>query len=124
MSCEDLDIYKRAHKLALEIHKMSLDLPNFENYEEGSQIRRLSKSISNNIVEGYALRNYKNEFIRYLYRSYASCQETKEHLKFLYETKSLENKNMFNQFKSRYEELSKMIYSFIESVEREHQSKK
>ncbi|MEX1138429.1 MAG: four helix bundle protein [Bacteroidota bacterium] len=40
---------------------MSLTLPSFERYEEGSQIRRPSKSISSNIVEGFALRKYKND---------------------------------------------------------------
>ncbi|MCP5005831.1 MAG: four helix bundle protein [Planctomycetes bacterium] len=38
-SYKDLDIYKMAHKLAIEIHEMSLKLPKFEMYEEGSQIR-------------------------------------------------------------------------------------
>ena len=38
-SYKDLDIYKKAHKLAIEIHKMSLKLPKIEMYEEGSQIR-------------------------------------------------------------------------------------
>ena len=84
MSHENLDIYKLSHKLALIIHTLSLDLPNYEKYEEGSQIRRSSKGVSSNIVEGYALRTYKKEFIRYLYLAYASCQETREHLKYLY----------------------------------------
>ena len=43
-SYEDLDIYKIAIDLAIEVHKISLeDLPKFEIYEEGSQIRRSSK---------------------------------------------------------------------------------
>jgi len=49
----DLEIYKLAKKLAVEIHKMTLTLPKFELYEEGSQIRRSSKAIGANIVEGY-----------------------------------------------------------------------
>jgi len=49
-SYRDLDIYKKAHKLAIEIHEMSLKLPKFEIYEEGSQIRKSSKSVNNNIL--------------------------------------------------------------------------
>ncbi|MFH1318974.1 MAG: four helix bundle protein [Candidatus Omnitrophota bacterium] len=56
-SYKDLDIYKKSHKLAIEIHQMSLELPKFEMYEEGSQIRRSSKSIKSNIVEGFGRRN-------------------------------------------------------------------
>lgn len=49
-SYKDLDIYKKASKLVIEIHEMSLTLPKFELYEEGSQIRKSSKSVKNNIV--------------------------------------------------------------------------
>ena len=42
---EKLDIYKLAKELAVEIHKMSLLLPKWELYEEGSQIRRSAKSV-------------------------------------------------------------------------------
>jgi four helix bundle protein len=44
-SYRDLEIYKKAHKLAVEIHEMSLKPPKFELYEEGSQIRGSSKSV-------------------------------------------------------------------------------
>lgn len=124
MSVEKRKIYTKAHALAVAIHKMSLALPSFEMREEGSQIRRSSKSVSAQIVEGFALRNYKNEYPHYLYRAYASCKETKEHLLFLFETKSLANKNLFEDYLLAIEELNKMIYSFIISVDRGHQSKK
>jgi four helix bundle protein len=48
-SYRDLDIYKLASKLAIEVHEMSLHLPKFEMYEEGSQIRKSSKSVKSNI---------------------------------------------------------------------------
>jgi len=57
-----LKIYQLAHQLALKVHKMTLELPKLEMYEEGSQIRRSSKSVSNQFVEGYSLRKYKNEY--------------------------------------------------------------
>jgi four helix bundle protein len=91
-SYRDLDIYKKAHRLAIEIHQMSLNLPKFEMYEEGSQIRKSSKSVKNTIVEGFGRRRYKLEFIRFLTYSLASCDETMAHLDTLYETKSLDDK--------------------------------
>ena len=117
-----LGIYVRSHKLAVEVHKISLSLPKFEMFEEGSQIRRSSKSVCTNIVEGYCLRNYKQEYIHYLYRAYSECRETIQHLELLYETGSLKEKPA--KLFSEYSELSKMIYSFINSIEREHISKK
>jgi four helix bundle protein len=50
---KDLDIYKIAFALAKRVHIASLKLPLFELYEQGSQIRRSSKSIKDQIAEGY-----------------------------------------------------------------------
>ncbi|MCZ6777265.1 MAG: four helix bundle protein [Ignavibacteria bacterium] len=75
-----LEVYQLAHRLAVEVHKMSLGLPKHELYEQGSQIRRSSKSVSAQIVEGFSLRKNKNEFLQYLNRAYASATETLEHL--------------------------------------------
>ena len=43
---EKLEVYRMAHALALQVHAVSLKLPKHELYEEGSQVRRSSKSIS------------------------------------------------------------------------------
>ena len=51
-SYKDLDVFRLAKDLAVRTHKITLNgLPKFEMYEEGSQIRRSSKSIVANIVE-------------------------------------------------------------------------
>ncbi|MEM1002607.1 MAG: four helix bundle protein, partial [Bacteroidota bacterium] len=58
-------MWQLSDKLVVQIHKMSLrDLPKFEYYEVGSQIRRSMKSVKSNIVEGYGRRRYKKEFIK------------------------------------------------------------
>ena len=45
-SYEDLEVYQLALRLAVDVHRMSLDeLPRHEMYEEGSQVRRSSKSV-------------------------------------------------------------------------------
>ena len=81
MSYKKLEIWERAREVSIAIHKMTLtELPKFEMYEEGSQIRRSSKSIRSNIVEGYGRRRYKNEFIKYLVYAIASTDETIDHL--------------------------------------------
>jgi four helix bundle protein len=89
MSYKDLDVWKLARKQSILIHEMSLGLPKFELYESGSQIRRSSKSIRSNIVEGYGRRRYKQEYIRFLMFSYSSVLETIDHLETLKETGSL-----------------------------------
>lgn len=56
---KDLEVYKLAYEYALEVHEMSMRLPKYELYEQGSQIRRSSKRIKDTIAEGYGRRRYK-----------------------------------------------------------------
>ena len=117
-SYKELDIYQLAHKLAVEVHHMTLkDLPSFEMYEEGSQIRRSAKAIAANIVEGFGRKLYQQEFVRYLTYAIASCDETKEHLELLFETGSLTNKQKFTGLLERYEEVGRKLYRFRETVQ-------
>jgi four helix bundle protein len=48
---KDLEIYQLWYDLAIKIHKLSLKLPRYELFEEGSQIRKSSKGITSCIVE-------------------------------------------------------------------------
>ena len=81
MSYKKLEVWQLARDLVIEIHKMTLSLPKFEMFEEGSQIRRSSKSVRSNIVEGYGRRNYKNDYLRFIPYALASNDETIDHLK-------------------------------------------
>ena len=115
MSHKNLEIYTIAYDLALEIHKISMKLPKHELYEQGSQIRRSSKSIKDNIAEGYGRRRYKNEFIRFLIFAHASCDETISQLNMIsdiyYQEKPL------TDLIDRYNLLGGKINRFINYVE-------
>ena len=119
---EKLDVYKLSRKLAIEVHRMSLTLPKFEMYEEGSQIRRSSKSACANIVEGYALRRHKNEYLQYLHRALGSSDETIFHLGILHDTRSLTDDNKYTALSEQYQKLGKMLFRFIEAVNNSHAS--
>jgi four helix bundle protein len=116
-SYRELDIYNESKRLAIEIHKMTMALPKHELYEEGSQIRRSSKSIASMIVEGYGRRRYKADFIKYLIFSQSECDETLVHLDFLFETKSLSNPELYNKLRNNYDLLSKRINKYTQWVE-------
>ena len=54
-SYRDLEIYTRSFELAIEVHRLSLRLPNYELFEEGSQVRwsrKKSESVTLNEVKG------------------------------------------------------------------------
>ena len=117
-SYKDLDIYKISYDLAVKIHKMSLKLPKYELYEEGSQIRRSSKGITACIVEGYGRRKYKADFIKYLVYAHASCDETILHLNFINDTHELDE-NELKYFLDSYDVLGRKINKYIKYVESE-----
>ena len=98
------------------------ELPKFEMYEEVSQIRRSVKSVKANIVEGYGRRRYKNEYVRFLTFSHASCDETIDHLETLFETKSLVRVEQYKNLHERLTNLSRKLYRFIQCVESGHRT--
>ena len=116
-SYRELEVYKVSKVLAVRVHKMSLSLPKFELFEEGSQVRRSSKSVTSMIVEGYGRRRYKADFIKYLVYSQSECDETIVHLDFLFETESLKDEALYTDLKNEYNILSKRINTFIQWVE-------
>jgi four helix bundle protein len=119
MSYKKLAIWQLARELSIDIHRMTLEkLPSLEKFEEGTQIRRSSKSVRSNIVEGYGRRRYRNEFIRFLIFSQASCDETTDHLETLFETKSLTDDQLYTQLHDRLQELGKKLNLFIQAIEK------
>ena len=119
MSYKKFEIWQLARESIIEIHKMTLtELPKFELYEEGSQIRRSIKSVKSNIVEGYGRRRYKADYIKFLIYSQASNDETIDHLENLFETGSLKREELYNSIHKRLELLGKKLNLFIQAVER------
>ncbi len=124
MSYKNLEVWQLSKDLVIDIHKMTLEeLPKHEMYEVGNQIRRSSKSVKSNIVEGYGRRRYKQEFIRFITYSLASNDETMDHLETLFETGSLKNEKLYNDLRHRLLILGKKLNRFLQSVENEHLSK-
>ena len=114
---------QNARDLVADIHKMTLNkLPQFKLYEEGGQIRRSIKSTKSTIVEGYGRRRYKQDYVRFLTYSIASCDETTDHLETLYETESLKDEVLYKDLHERLLVLGKKINRYIQSVEKGHRT--
>jgi len=98
---------------------MSLRLPKFELFEEGSQVRRSSKGITSCIVEGYGRKKYKLDLIKFLIYAHASCDETIVHLNFIKDTHGLKEDEEMLNFLDKYNEIGAKINKFIQYVEKE-----
>lgn len=62
-SAKDLNVYKAAEKLAMEIFELSKSFPPEEKYALTSQIRRSSRSVCLNLREAWAKRRYEAHFV-------------------------------------------------------------
>ena len=123
MSYRELDIWQLAKTLTTDVHRMTIqNLPKFEMYEEGSQLRRAMKSVRSNIVEGYGRRRYKQEFIRFLTFALASNCEAIDHLEMLHETNSLSDDLLYRDLHDRLDLLGRKLNKFLQSVAATHRT--
>ena len=73
---EDLEVFRRAYRLSLEVHRASLEFPRIEQFTLADQIRRASKSICANLAEGFGRQQQsKPEFRRFLMMALGSADE-------------------------------------------------
>ncbi|MCK5906705.1 MAG: four helix bundle protein [Flavobacteriales bacterium] len=110
-----LDVYQLSYQLAIEVHHMTLTLPKYEMYEQGSQLRRSSKSIKDNIVEGYGRKRYKADFIRFLVYAHSSCDEAISQIEMINDLYF--EKESLNELLKKYDELGRKLNRFIQFVE-------
>jgi four helix bundle protein len=73
---EDLEVFRRAYKVSLDVHRASLQMPRIEQYALADQLRRASKSICANLAEGFGKqRQSQAEFRRFIQMSMGSADE-------------------------------------------------
>ena len=110
-SFEDLEVWKEAVKVGVEVYRVSSKGPLSFDYSARDQIRRSAVSISNNIAEGFEYNNNKS-FIRFLKYSKGSAGELRSNLLILKEAKLLDEKD-FDSLRSRLIQISKLIEGLI-----------
>ena len=74
MQWKDLEVWKKAHNLVLEVYKLTAKFPQNEKYGLIDQIRRAAYSVPTNIVEGQS-RNTTKEYLYFLYNARGSVEE-------------------------------------------------
>lgn len=73
-SFQDLNIWKEAHQLTLEIYKITNKFPKAETFGLISQIQRAAVSVAANIVEGMG-RNTTKELLSFAYNARGSLMD-------------------------------------------------
>jgi four helix bundle protein len=76
----ELDVYKGAMSLVMEIFPLSKQFPPDERFTLTDQIRRSSRSICANIAEAWRKRRYEAAFVAKLNDAETEASETQVHL--------------------------------------------
>src|SRR6266566_9940465 len=85
---ENLEVYKVAREFRKAMYAVNRRLPDFEKYELGSQIRRASASLTNNMAEGHGRFHYPDQ-IRFFLHSRGSLEELVDDLNICLDEKYL-----------------------------------
>ena len=107
-SYKDFDVFQRSYSLAMTIFKIAANFPTEEKYSLTSQLIRSSRSVSANIAEGWAKRNYEKKFRQHLVDALGSNTETEVWLSFALDCNYL-NKEDFNTLTEENTVIGKML---------------
>lgn len=108
-SYRDLKVFQLSYSSAMEVFNLTKRFPREELYSLTDQIRRASRSVSSNIVEGWAKREYENIFKRQLVDAVGSCEETKLWLKFALDCEYI-SPDDFRTQSEKWDEVGKMLH--------------
>jgi four helix bundle protein len=112
-SFEDLEVFQRAYRLSLEVHRASLKFPGIEQQALGDQIRRASKSICANVAEGYGRQNRsKAEFKRFLAMAIGSADEMRVWARYALDLGYLDEPT-WRQWRDDYQTIARMLQSLV-----------
>jgi four helix bundle protein len=113
---EELDVFKRAYKVSLEIHRLSLAMPQVEQYGLADQMRRASKSICANLAEGFGKQSLsKTEFRRFIKMGIGSADEMRVWLRYCLDL-GYADQSTWQALRDEYEEIAKMLQGLVKAV--------
>jgi four helix bundle protein len=108
-SFEDLEVFQRAYRLSLELHRFSLTLPGIEQRALGDQVRRASKSIPVNIAEGFGKQGGSvPEFRRFLNMALGSADEMRVWARYCFDLGYIDAAS-WQRWRDEYRAIAKMI---------------
>jgi four helix bundle protein len=117
-SFEDLEVFQKAYRASLEIHRKSLEFPQNEQYGLADQLRRASKSICANVAEGFGKRSQSvAEFKRFVMMAIGSCDEMRVWLRYCLDLGYIDE-GRWQAWREEYKEIAKMLQGLHRSWKR------
>ncbi len=110
-SFTDLEVWKVARQYKNSIFDLSKEFPAEEKYRLVDQIIRSSRSINDNISEGYGRYTYKDQ-LHFCVQARGSLFETMNQLIDAYDCKYISDE-ILNQFKEKAFEVEKILNGYM-----------
>jgi four helix bundle protein len=115
MTFEDLEVYQRAYKTALEVHRTTLAFPKIEQFALADQMRRASRSVCSNVAEGFGRqRQSKAEYRRFLRLALGSADEMQVWVNFARDLSYVDDVQV-RTWKGSYRTIARMLQALIKS---------
>ena len=112
-SFQDLDVWKKAHKLVLATYTITRGFPNEEKFGLVAQMRRAAVSIPANIAEGFKKRTPRDK-CNFCNVAQGSLEELRYYFILAKALGYLaENQELLNSL----EEIGRMLYGLIKSIQ-------
>ncbi len=114
---QELDVYKRLYNTMISVMtKVLPKLPHEERFDLVDQMRRASKAPLAIIAEGYAKKNYKRDWQRYINDAIGECNEMITHLSCCRDVYHNHiSKELINELINEYDISGKQLYRLGES---------
>ncbi len=113
---EGLEVFQRAYRLSLEVHRASVSWEKLEQYGGvAEQLRRSSKSICANLVEGGGrLARSRHEFGRYLIVAIGSADESRLWCRYA-EDLGYVTAEQAQLWRENFAEVARMLHGLLQS---------
>ncbi len=116
ISFERLEVFQRAYRISLEIHRASLKFPTIEQTALADQVRRASKSICANLAEGFAKQSHsKAEFKRFISMALGSADEMRVWIRYCRDLDYVDEQT-WQQWRDEHQTVSKMLHGLRRKV--------
>ena len=108
MPYHTLEVYQKAYRVALDVHKLTLSFPQIEQYAMAQQLRSATKSIPVNIAEGMGKQESAADVRKFIRIALGSCDETRVWLEFAKDLGYIEAA-VYQTYDEAYREIGRML---------------
>jgi four helix bundle protein len=115
-SAKELNVYKLAYELAMDIFELTKTFPSEEKFALTSQIRRSSRSVCLNLREAWAKRRYESHFVSKLTDCDGEANETDSSLDFALDCGYMPNRK-HEELAAKCTEVRRMLGGMMKKTE-------